>query len=327
MPPWRVAALADDLTGALEVGAKFAGHGLESRVAPWPAIAWDSAAAVLVLDAETRLLASHDASARIADLAREIRLRGAALVYHKTDSTLRGNIAGEMRALADLFPERELLFAPAYPALGRHVRHGRLFVDGQPLEATAFARDPTHPARTSDLRSLLENVPRLTILDGETESDLASAARAVLDRAGQTIACGPAGLAAHLAAALGGSAHDIAWPALRRALVVNGSLHERSAEQVQMALAQWTEREGWDFAERDAAARRWVEGGYDGAVIFGGDTAYRVLTALGSPPLDPLGEILPGVPVTRCGSSWLVTKAGGFGAPDLLCRLREKLGG
>lgn len=322
---WRVAALADDLTGALEVGAKFASRGLDARVSVWPNLDFETPCGVRVVDAETRMLASSEAAERTSVLAAGIARRGAELVYHKTDSTLRGNIAAEMRALGEVFGEREIVFAPAYPALGRVVRGGRLYVEGQPVEETAFARDPTHPVRTGDIRALVEGVPRVTIADGASEADLDATARDVLRRAGSLIACGPAGLAARLAALLGGE-REIAWPGFERALVVNGSLHERSLEQARRARAAWRGRPGWDFCDRDTAAQRWAEGGYDSAIVFGGDTAYRILAARGFPPLVPLGEILPGVPVTRCGDSWLVTKAGGFGAPDLLCRLRELLG-
>ncbi len=325
MTRWRVAALADDLTGALEVGAKFASRGLEARAFAWPNLDFETPCGVLVVDAETRMLSASEAAERMRALSGEIARRGAELIYHKTDSTLRGNIAGEMRALAGGFGEREIVFAPAYPALGRVVRGARLYVEGQPVEETAFARDPTHPVRTGDIRALVEGVPRLTIADGASEADLDATARDVLSKGRDVIACGPAGLAAHLAALLGVE-REIAWPRLHRALVVNGSLHERSVEQTRRAREAWRERPGWDFCDRDAAARCWAEGGYDGAIVFGGDTAYRILAALEFPPLIPLGEILPGVPVTRCGNSWLVTKAGGFGAPDLLCRLRELLG-
>jgi uncharacterized protein YgbK (DUF1537 family) len=324
MTRWRVAALADDLTGALEVGAKFASRGLDARVFPWPNLDFETPCGALVVDAGTRMLSAPEAAERMRGLAGEIARRGAELIYHKTDSTLRGNIAAEMRALGEAFGEREIVFAPAYPALGRMVLGGRLYVEGRPVEETAFARDPTHPVRTGDIGALVEGVPRVTIADGASEADLDAAARAVLSRGRQAIACGPAGLAMHLAALLGGE-REIAWPRWRRALVVNGSLHERSLEQARRAREAWQGREGWDFCDRDTAARRWAEGGYDGAVVFGGDTAYRILSARDFPPLAPLGEILPGVPVTRCGDSWLVTKAGGFGAPDLLCRLRELL--
>ena len=62
------------------------------------------------------------------------------LIYKKTDSTLRGNIAAELRALADLFPTWRIGYAPAYPALGRTVKNGVLYVDDVPVSETAVRR-------------------------------------------------------------------------------------------------------------------------------------------------------------------------------------------
>ena len=67
----------------------------------------------------------------------------------------------------------------------------------------------------------------------------------------------------------------------------------------------------------------------DALAIFGGDTAYAILQSLGNPPLHPLGEIVPGVPVSKVegGDLYLITKAGGFGPVDVLSAIRRALGG
>jgi uncharacterized protein YgbK (DUF1537 family) len=61
-------------------------------------------------------------------------------------------------------------------------------------------------------------------------------------------------------------------------------------------------------------------------IVFGGDTAFGILDALGRPAIHPVLEILPGVPLSRTGGLFLVTKAGGFGPPDVLVRIREIMG-
>jgi uncharacterized protein YgbK (DUF1537 family) len=78
----------------------------------------------------------------------------------------------------------------------------------------------------------------------------------------------------------------------------------------------------------------------DAILVTGGDTAFAVFAELGSPALLPVTEIAPGVPVTRIESAhlaralperqrdlFLITKAGGFGKVDVLCRIRERLNG
>lgn len=56
-------------------------------------------------------------------------------------------------------------------------------------------------------------------------------------------------------------------------------------------------------------------------VVTGGDCALAVLNALGHAKVQCLGEWRPGVPLSVAGPSsnttWLITKAGGFGAPEV----------
>jgi len=65
--------------------------------------------------------------------------------------------------------------------------------------------------------------------------------------------------------------------------------------------------------------------------ITGGDTAAAVLAALGRTTVELVGEVEPGVPLGRIdrdgGTLRLITKAGGFGAEDLLVGLAARLAG
>jgi uncharacterized protein YgbK (DUF1537 family) len=76
----------------------------------------------------------------------------------------------------------------------------------------------------------------------------------------------------------------------------------------------------------------------DAVLIIGGDTAYAFVSALQSPLIVPIGEVLPGVAICRIndaelslrlpndkGDLILITKAGGFGAVDVLCQVRQIL--
>jgi D-threonate/D-erythronate kinase len=64
--------------------------------------------------------------------------------------------------------------------------------------------------------------------------------------------------------------------------------------------------------------------------VTGGATLYGLLQALGAASLLATGELMPGVALSRIqGSRWhdlpVVSKSGGFGAPDLLIRLTESV--
>src|SRR5256885_166165 len=77
----QLLSLADDLTGALEIGAKFG-----AIVQAWPERSrqWRR-----VIDTESRHLPPDEAAARIREVIAGCQPQ---LIYKKTDSALRGNI-------------------------------------------------------------------------------------------------------------------------------------------------------------------------------------------------------------------------------------------
>jgi uncharacterized protein YgbK (DUF1537 family) len=318
-----IAALADDLTGALEVGAKFAASGIPASVST--TLAWDHDAPVSVIDTETRHVPPAQASEIVNRLAREAA--GVRLLYKKTDSTLRGNIGAELAALAAAFPGTHVAFSPAYPLMGRTVRNGMLLVHGVPVSETEFARDPLNPVRVSHVPSLVGEC--VQVFDAETDVEVARIACDLLSRGDTSLAAGPAALAEAIAARIEVPRTPVPpFPKARRCLVVNGSLHPLSIQQAAMACdADWMivhdGRPG--VGERVRA----LVNDFDALVIFGGDTAFAILRALECPVLRPVGEIVPGVPLSRgrChGRDMIImTKAGGFGPVDILASIRHLL--
>lgn len=317
-------AIADDLTGALEVGAILAGLGVPALVT----LDVDHAPVegVLVIDSETRHVAPD--VARV--LHRRLAARWHGPIFKKTDSTLRGNIGAEFTGLIEA-TGRRLVYIPAYPKAGRTVRDSVLYVDGVPITETVFARDPRNPVRESSVAALMARdcAFPVEVRDASTDDELAAIA-GTLD-AGALVAS-PAGFTSHWAARLPrrGPAR---LPAVGSFRILCGSLHPRSREQAAEAA-----RLGWEVlstgefraGEQARAASELAEAALalppvDALVIFGGDTTHAVLSRLGLRDLEPLGEVEPGVPVSRGGGLILITKAGGFGPPDLAARIRAKL--
>ena len=234
---------------------------------------------------------------------------------------------------------------PAYPEMGRTVVDGSVYVDGVPLADTWFARDPLNPVRDGRVLSLLEPGCECVVFDGQCRGDVIQAAQEILATGSFRIVAGPAAIAAALAASLG-TPSEIAWPAVRRCLVVNGSCHEVSRKQIQSALESLgisTENDAsWHLFRREIPngadplqvaidTGREVrsllsERDFDALLVFGGDTAFGILESFGLPPLRPIGEILPGMPLSSIDGrrEVLITKAGGFGPPDIVARLRSK---
>ena len=335
----KILGFADDLTGALEAGAKFAGRGLRTVVtAKAGACAGYEAT---VVDTETRHLGRAEAEAVVEAMAGG----DADAVYKKTDSTLRGHIGAELRVLARVYGA-SVAYIPAYPAMGRTVRGGQLHLDGVPVHLTAFARDGLNPVESSSIADIVGGGFECVVYEGETDEEVAGAVQDALGERGCRIVAGPASVAEEIAARFGGARRKAAdWPTIRRCVVVNGSRHGASARQVEFARARETAMAEWRIVEGEArggdgpleVAARTGEAVVklvaaeraDAVMAIGGDTAYGVWKALGCGALEPLGEAVAGVAVSRVMGTglYLVTKAGGFGDEDVIFRVRRLLSG
>jgi D-threonate/D-erythronate kinase len=386
----RILMLADDLTGALELGAKFVAAGVKSQVRTAPGLSprdLQGASDAFVVDSETRHLDPVEAAQRIRQLAKVAYYEGFPLVYKKTDSTLRGNIGAELAAVIEAYAGLPLLYVPAYPRLGRTVRNGSLLVDGVLVGETSFALDPLNSVRESHIPTLLAAQCRLqlrsgsladladsaeegiAICDGETDAELEAAARKYVSSPIFRLAAGPSGFATHLARLVDmPRCQPPSLPRVRNALIVNGSLHKVSAQQVAQAKREGigvidgnaipaeSPKNGWnillpeagmgkaslDFARHLAKSicRILARRSIDMLVVFGGDSAYAFVDAIGHPTLHPVGEVMEGIPISRIDAReldpylgkrvhdlYLTTKAGGFGPPDVIASIRNSVGG
>ena len=145
-----VALIADDLTGAMDTGLQFSKRGLETLVS----MRWRHLpeAEVIVINTDSRAIRASEAYRRSLDIARGTKGR---LLYKKVDSTMRGNVGFELRALCEVLHPRCIVVAPAFPRGGRTTLGGIQRVNGRPLEQTFFAHDPRWPMRNSHLPTLL----------------------------------------------------------------------------------------------------------------------------------------------------------------------------
>ncbi len=177
-----IGVIADDLTGAAELGAVGWRRGLQVEVV----VAGDpsSEADLVCLDTDSRSCTPSEAAERTARAARLLRQQRAGWVYKKTDSVLRGNVTPELEATVTELGLDGALLVPANPSLGRTIVGGQYFVRGQLIHETEFARDPKHPRVSSDVRELIaapatlplsvrraeEGLPERGIVIGEVSS-------------------------------------------------------------------------------------------------------------------------------------------------------------
>ena len=134
----------------MDTGLQFAKRGLQTLVSMSRRRVPE--AEVVVVDTDSRDARASEARARVAEAA---RLLAGRRLYKKIDSTCRGNVGYELRALRDVLEPRGIVVAPAFPAGGRTTLWGVQRVGGQPLELTFFAHDPRWPMRESHLPTLL----------------------------------------------------------------------------------------------------------------------------------------------------------------------------
>ena len=93
--------------------------------------------------------------------------------------------------------------------------------------------------------------------------------------------------------------------------------------------AEYARVRGWDVQVLGPPSLPDLDG-YDGLLLTGGETAARVLTAVGAQGLLLLGEALPRAPMARvCGGHLdglpVVLKAGAFGPENAIHRALEAL--
>lgn len=330
----RLAIIADDLTGAMDAAAPFAERGLATQVVLCSAADMSGAGDVFAFDTNSRHLPPAEAAAAVARCI--AALPAGVPFFKKIDSTLRGAVIEEIRAAV---PGRgTIVIAPAVPSQGRTVSNGCVFVHGVPLGA-ADSPDARLPSFSGSLVAALAPLPCL-MPDCATESDLTEIVRGA---PADALLVGAAGLAQAVAQIRFGDAAPAALPAPDGpTLFVAGSRTAITAQQ--LTHLRWSQPDAaivtppaaadadaeavaHSLAQRAIERLRAIDAG--ALVLIGGDTARAVLDALGLRTLSVRGHVIPSIPwgeaVIDGGKVVLATKAGGFGAPEALSRIAEKL--
>jgi uncharacterized protein YgbK (DUF1537 family) len=215
-----LAILADDLTGACDSAVPFARHGLATRVllAPRPvAVGPADRVDVVAVDADTRRLSRRRAVEQTTVAARALRTDETTRLFKKVDSTLRGHVGPEIMACLRAWDLPLALLCPAFPATGRWVQGGEVFVDrrgsigtvaalaGLPADRRTGHIDLTTLRGGTDavveaLGRLAQAGARAVIADADTPGHLTTLVEAATRHAQPVLLAGAGGLAAALAA-------------------------------------------------------------------------------------------------------------------------------
>ncbi len=256
----RLLIIADDLSGAADCAADFAGRMVTQVVLGHVGqdVGALLGAEVIALDLDSRRLDEQAAAAAHRNVLGMARASSVPL-YKKIDSTLRGNVASEVAALQTL--RGMALVAPAFPLMGRTTVGGVQHLEGVPVDQTDVWRNE-HLTGTANLLELLmaqglrcaslslnavrdrerlqadllmhlaDGVQAL-VCDAQTDADLANIAQASAALHEQLFWVGSAGLARHLPQALGFAAvsAQVNAPINGPVLSVVGSMSRHSQEQ------------------------------------------------------------------------------------------------
>lgn len=181
-----IAVIADDFTGAAEIGGLALSYGY--TVAVVTELNNDIDVDVLVIATTLRSKGSKQAADEVKSITKQLLELNPEFIYKKIDSVLRGNVAAELEAQMEVSGKTRSLVIPANPILKRTIREGIYFVEDQKLMDSIFSKDDSFKTKSSkvvdivkvDEKSEVHNIsisdtlPKSGLLIGNTQdmSDL-----------------------------------------------------------------------------------------------------------------------------------------------------------
>lgn len=254
----EILVIADDETGMLDTGARFAQKGIRTEAFIQKPTVEDlkrSEAVVAVVDTKTRHVSREEAYQSVYEISRTAVEAGVHILYKKTDSALRGHIGTELTALMDAAADR-IDFFPAYPEAGRTTRKGIQYVDGIPVSESVFGKDELNPMTESYIPEILRKTTdasvelvehieewepertagQITVFDTQNTEDFHRIMEFFLKKKTPRLIAGCAGLAGELAERLklpGGS--RTAFPAVNKIFALCGSSNPVTRAQMDYA--------------------------------------------------------------------------------------------
>lgn len=156
----QIGVIADDFTGASDIANTLAKGGLATTLhLGLPRRAADPATEAGVVALKTRSIPPADAVEQSLAALAWLQAQGCWQIVFKVcstfDSTPRGNIGPVSEALARALEVGGVAVCPAFPATGRTVYQGHLFVGDRLLNESGLERHPLNPMTDPDLRRWL----------------------------------------------------------------------------------------------------------------------------------------------------------------------------
>ncbi len=153
----RYLIIADDFTGANDTGVQLKRRGINTNVV-FSSNMINTSSDSFVIDTESRSLDGKDAYLKIKTIMGNVDLSKFKYIIKKVDSTLRGNVASEIKAVDEAYKSDLVIFAPALPDLNRTTLDGIHLLNGVPITKTEMAKDPKKPVRVDNITEILKEV-------------------------------------------------------------------------------------------------------------------------------------------------------------------------
>ncbi len=153
--PANIVVLADDLSGAVALGAEFRQTGRAVRVVDHDASFDPDASEILVVNTDSRDDPPGQAARKNRDALRRLAAVRPDWLVKKIDSLLRGHIGAEIAALLAGSGRQRCLIAPAAPQSGRTTVNGRQCFAGRPLGEQIGNMDRNAVLDTDDVARIL----------------------------------------------------------------------------------------------------------------------------------------------------------------------------
>ena len=164
-----IGVIADDLTGAAELGAVGLRHGLSAEVITKGKPSGETK--LVCVDTDSRSLPAKEAARRVTAAVKILQQAGVEWIYKKVDSVLRGQVTAEVEAMMLQLGVERAVLAPANPSLGRTIRGGKYFIRGKLIHKTDFVHDPQFPRNSAKVVELLK-MPQVHSITVSTLQDV-----------------------------------------------------------------------------------------------------------------------------------------------------------
>lgn len=153
----RYLIVADDFTGANDTGVQLKRRGICTNVV-FSGKLINAGSDSFVIDTESRGMTGKEAYTKVRNILSGVNFSDFKYVIKKVDSTLRGNVAWETKAVDEAYKSELVIFAPALPDLKRTTVDGIHMLNNVPITSTEMAKDPKKPVREDNITEILKEV-------------------------------------------------------------------------------------------------------------------------------------------------------------------------